>query len=198
MPALLGDHPPCGTESQLSGTGKQIVLFRIIFRHRLLTNNVSCHTFDSDELGGRPTPLFRLLRFLSTWCCLRLFCTARSKEMKEFFSSFSSSSSSRNASSWIRVSEKSRMRTSSSRYSSFSWETLNVLSSEKQRKKDYIKLPIPWWFVDCEKLVWSTYFLHTRETSRLPCPFAHSHPEETPLNHGTIRVKVFPKKKTHF
>lgn len=48
--------------------------------------------------------LFCWLRFSVTWCCLRLFWTASSREMNWFLSSFSYSSSSLRASSFMRVS----------------------------------------------------------------------------------------------
>lgn len=90
-------------------------------------------TLGSRPLAGRIVFPFEL-RFFSTWYCLRLFCTANRREMNVFFSSFSYSSSSRSASSVMSVSENSRMSTSSSMYSSFSWPRLRSRSSEKVQR----------------------------------------------------------------
>lgn len=62
----------------------------------------------------------------------RLFCTFNSKEMKVFFNSFSYSSSSRRASSAIKVSEWCWTRHSSSDKSSFSSPTLHVSNSTNE------------------------------------------------------------------
>lgn len=72
------------------------------------------------------------LFFFSMWYARRLFWTASSSDMNVFFSSFSYSSSSRRASSAMRVSENSRIRTSSSMKISFSCARESCRSSVKR------------------------------------------------------------------
>lgn len=145
VPDRLEGHLPYGMESLLSGTKGEKRFFINNYHHHccifisLYLLLFFSFTLDSAILGDRPTPLLRLFLFLSTWCCLRLFCTAKSNEMNEFFNSFSSSSSSRNASSAIRVSENSLINTSSSRYNSFSCDTLNVFNSEREPNSSFSK-----------------------------------------------------------
>lgn len=94
-------------------------------------------TLGSKPLEDRTILLFEFL-FFSTWYCLRLFCTASNKDIKVFFNSFSYSNSSRSANSDIKVSENSRISTSSSKYNSFNWDRLKLLNSAINKKYYYL------------------------------------------------------------
>lgn len=107
--------------------------------------------------------------FLVTWCCLRRFCTANNNEINWFFNSFSYSSSSRNASSAMRVSLRAPTKDSISPSNSVSWLEVSCFSS---RTNDHdSRLWSPFWCCLLVRIcLWKYTFLVQRRAQNFSAP----------------------------